>query len=81
MRLRSALALPAVALALALTASPAHAVPPTPIAAAPLFADGYWHGFVEHWLGKLKQQNGVVMVALAVGAASLLIITRGKWMK
>ena len=68
---------PAV-LAVALTATPALATPSP--AAAPLFA-GYWHDFIEHWGGALKQQNGVIMAALGVGAVALFIITRGKWLK
>ena len=66
---------PAV-LVLALTAAPAAAAP----SPAPLFA-GYWHDFIEHWGGALKQQNGIIMVALGVGAVALFIITRGKWLK
>ena len=46
----------------------------------PLLA-GYWNDFVEHWMGQLKKQNGVVLFALGVGAVGLLIITRGKWVK
>ena len=46
----------------------------------PLFA-GYWGEFVDHWVGKLRQQNGVVMAALGLGAVALFIITRGKWLK
>ena len=42
---------------------------------------GYWTGFWEHWGGYFKQQSGVVMIALGVGAVSLFIITRGKWKK
>jgi hypothetical protein len=45
-----------------------------------LFA-GYWSEFVDHWSGMLKQQNGVVLFALGIGAVSLFIITRGKWKK
>ena len=49
-------------------------------AATPPIAD-YWDGFVEHWSGMLKKQNGVVMFVLGLGAVSLFIITRGKWKK
>lgn len=56
-----------------------------PVAAAdpgaPLFAAGYWAGFVEHWTGVFQKQNGIVMAALLVGAVCLFIITRGKWKK
>lgn len=68
----------ATVLAVALTAAPAAAAPSP--AAAPLFA-GYWHDFIEHWVGALKQQNGIIVAALGVGAVSLFIITRGKWLK
>jgi len=47
---------------------------------APVFAD-YWSGFLEHWFGMLKKQNGVVVFVLGIGAVSLFIITRGKWKK
>ena len=46
----------------------------------PVFGS-YWDQFVEHWLGGLKKQNGVVVAALCVGLLSLFIITRGKWRK
>ncbi|MBX9623704.1 MAG: hypothetical protein K2X82_07805 [Gemmataceae bacterium] len=81
---RSAFPVRAFALALALcmtTAGPAAAADPgSPPGPAPLFA-GYWGEFVDHWVGKLRQQNGVVMAALGVGAVALVIITRGKWLK
>jgi hypothetical protein len=48
---------------------------------APAFAGGYWHGFKKFWLDFLGQTDGVVLVALAVGVVSLIIITRGKWVK
>lgn len=70
-------------LGLALSHAPARAaaLPPAGAPSAqPLYAT-YWDGFVEHWGGKMKKQNGVIMVALAVGALSLFIITRGKWIK
>lgn len=60
------------------SAGPAFAADPS--AAAPVFA-GYWADFVQHWAGSLKQQNGVILFALGVGAVSLFIITRGKWKK
>lgn len=67
----------AAAAALAASAAPAAAADAPP---APLLG-GYWHEFVDHWLGQLKHQNGVVLFALGVGAVSLFIITRGKWKK
>ncbi|MDB5307625.1 MAG: hypothetical protein JWO38_1827 [Gemmataceae bacterium] len=54
--------------------------PPPAATVAPVFA-GYWHEFIDHWVGALKKQNGVIMVALGIGAVSLFIITRGKWRK
>lgn len=49
-----------------------------------LFADGvggYWSNFIKWWGNLIGSQSGVVLVAMAVGAASLFIITRGKWHK
>ena len=66
-----------VALALALSAGPAAAAP-SPV--APTFG-GYWSSFVDHWTDFFKKQNGIVMAALGIGAVSLFIITRGKWIK
>jgi hypothetical protein len=48
---------------------------------APAFAGGYWHGFKKFWINFIGQTDGVVLVALAVGVVSLIIITRGKWLK
>ena len=42
---------------------------------------GYWQNFLDHWLGYFEKQQGVVLIALGVGALSLFIITRGKWKK
>lgn len=64
------------ALALAATAPAAAAG----AEAAPPLAS-YWSGFIDHWSGVFKKQNGIVMFALLVGAVCLLIITRGKWRK
>ncbi len=70
-----------VGMLLILTASPATAASSDAAAhVAPVFA-GYWDEFVDHWLGMLQKQNGVVVFALCVGAVSLFIITRGKWKK
>ena len=41
----------------------------------------YWDGFAEFWTGRLKRSDGVVLLALGVGAVSLFIITRAKWKK
>lgn len=49
---------------------------------APVFAaSGYWTRFVDFWLGGLREQNGIVLLIIGVGALSLFIITRGKWIK
>lgn len=58
-----------------LTALPAAAADSSALVA------GYWTEFYEHWAGVLKQQNGVVMATLGLGAVCLFIITRGKWRK
>jgi hypothetical protein len=47
----------------------------------PVFAGGYWHGFVKFWSSFVTQTDGVILVALIVGMVSLFIITRGKWGK
>ncbi len=66
-----------VAAALAASAGPASA---SASPAAPLFG-GYTSNFLDHWADFFKKQNGIVMAALGVGAVSLFIITRGKWIK
>ena len=65
-----------VALALALTAAPAAAA----VAPGPVFG-GFWSQFLDHWGDFFRKQNGIVLAALGVGAVSLFIITRGKWIK
>jgi hypothetical protein len=50
-------------------------------APTPVFANGYWHGFVKFWSSFVTRTDGVVLVALIVGVISLFIITRGKWGK
>jgi len=50
----------------------------TLLAPAPAFAGGYWYGFKRFWTDFVADQDGVVVVALIVGAISLLIITRVK---
>jgi hypothetical protein len=69
-------------LALTMTTPATAADRPTPVAnsTTPAFA-GYWGEFLDHWTGAVQKQNGVILVALGVGAVSLLIITRGKWRK
>ena len=56
------------------------AAAPAGAADAPLVA-GYWTEFYEHWVGVFRQQNGVVMLTLGIGAVCLFVITRGKWKK
>ena len=69
-----------------MTADPVAATPSSPTTATiaspttPLLAS-YWEGFVEHWTGVFKKQNGIVMGILLFGALCLFIITRGKWKK
>ena len=67
-----------VALALALPAAPASAA--AAAGPGPLFG-GFASGFLDHWKDYFRKQNGIVMAALGVGAVSLFIITRGKWIK
>lgn len=72
-------------LAVALTADPVAATTTGPTTAtastaAPLLGS-YWEGFIDHWSGVFKKQNGIVMGTLLVGALCLFIITRGKWRK
>jgi hypothetical protein len=50
-------------------------------APTPAFAGAYWNGFKKFWSDFLMQTDGVVLTALLVGAVSLFIITRGKWIK
>jgi hypothetical protein len=66
--------------ALALVALALAAAPAAAAEAAPPLAS-YWSGFVDHWSGAFKKQNGIVMFALLVGAVCLFVITRGKWQK
>jgi hypothetical protein len=69
----------AALLALLMFAPPRATAAPPP--AAVFARESYWSGFVDFWTSRIKQQNGIVMVALGVGAVSLFIITRGKWKK
>jgi hypothetical protein len=48
---------------------------------APAFAGSYWHGFKKFWTDFLGQTDGVVLTVIVVGIVSLIIITRGKWVK
>jgi hypothetical protein len=75
MTLRPLALFPAVVLALLALATPAAASDSGPLVAS------YWAGFIEHWTGVFQKQNGIVMLALVVGALCLFIITRGKWRK
>jgi hypothetical protein len=48
--------------------------------APPLAASGYWAQFTDYWLGRLKQQSGMVLAVLALGAVAIGIIVLGnKW--
>ncbi len=66
-------------LGLALTPAPLAAAGPGPV--APFAKASYWDGFSDFWTGRLKRTDGVVLLALGVGAVSLFIITRAKWKK
>jgi hypothetical protein len=46
-----------------------------------VFANAYWIGFKRFWSEYLVQVDGVVLVVIIVGIISLIIITRGKWLK
>lgn len=47
-----------------------------------LFArTSYIKRFKDYWGGVFKQQNGIVLIVMGVGAVSMFIITRGKWRK
>lgn len=71
--------LTAALLGLALTPAASPAAVPGPATA---FAKAsYWDGFEDFWTSRMKRTDGVVLVALGVGAASLFIITRAKWKK
>ncbi|MGL6096121.1 MAG: hypothetical protein ACRC7O_10040 [Fimbriiglobus sp.] len=59
-----------------LMAAPASAAGPM----APPVAS-YWSGFVDFWAGAIRNQNGVTLVALGVGIASVAVIASGKWVK
>jgi hypothetical protein len=48
---------------------------------APALAGSYWNGFKKFWLDFLGQTDGVVLTVIIVGIVSLIIITRGKWVK
>jgi hypothetical protein len=41
----------------------------------------YWAGFKKYWLDFIGNPSGVVVTVIVVGAISLFIITRGKWIK
>lgn len=68
--------LAAALLGLALTPAPLPAADPAPFART-----NYWDGFVEFWSGRVMRTDGVVLLALGVGAVCLFIITRAKWKK
>ena len=78
MLLRTLSVLALAALAVLFTATPVLAAGAP--GSAPLVA-GYWSEFIDHWSEVFGKQNGIVMVALVVGAVCLFIITRGKWKK
>lgn len=40
-----------------------------------------WRGFVKYWLGFVHSSDRVVLVVGLIAALSLVVITRGKWMR
>ncbi|VTS08154.1 hypothetical protein [Tuwongella immobilis] len=57
---------------------------PTVVQASPLLGSKvsqYWEGFKEYWWGFVRRQDGAVLLVLCVGAASIFLVTRGKWKK
>lgn len=71
--------LAAALLGLALTPAPLPAADPG--ATAAFARTSYWDGFAEFWTGRIKRTDGIVLLAVGVGAVSLFIITRAKWKK
>ena len=50
--------------------------------ALPLAASGYWKQFGDYWVGKLREQSGMVLMVLGLGAVAIGIIVFGnKWKK
>lgn len=62
-------------LLLAVFAAPAAAADGSPLLL------GYWSEFTDYWQGAFQKQNGIVVGISIIGALSLFIITRGKWLK
>jgi hypothetical protein len=57
-------------------------LPAAASAAPPLAAGGYWQQFTDYWLGRFREQSGMVLLILAVGAVAIGIIVLGnKWKK
>ncbi len=51
-------------------------------AAPPLAAGGYWKQFSDYWLTRVREQSGMVLAVLGVGAVAIGIIVCGnKWKK
>ncbi len=42
---------------------------------------GFWQGFTHYWSRLVTSVDGVVMMAIGLGALGIFIITRGKWIK
>ncbi len=68
-----------VVLLVLLLAAPAAVAAPLPC--DPPFANGYWSGFLDFWVGWFKNRNAVLLTVLIVGAVAIFIITRGKRLK
>ena len=51
-------------------------------AAPPLAAGSYWRQFGDYWLTRVREQSGMVLAVLGVGALAIGIIVLGnKWKK
>jgi DMSO reductase anchor subunit len=67
---------PAVLALLALLAAPAAASAAD--LAPPLAASSYWKQFGDYWLSRFREQSGMVLAVLGVGAVAIGIIVFGK---
>jgi hypothetical protein len=50
-------------------------------ASAASSVERFWVGFKSFWGGVFGSIGGIVGTALLIGAASVFILTRGKWLK
>jgi hypothetical protein len=42
---------------------------------------GFWSNFCKYWVNLVGSVDGVILIALVVGAISIFVIVRGKWIK